>query len=106
MKSKAKAKKRAMGSVKRGFKKAAEKGVKKVAKKAVKAKPPTRPAAVAKTDALDALILAYTQALRLPLDPAWHGGIKFNLQLILNLGALVDGFPLPDDAEPAPVFHA
>jgi len=46
------------------------------------------------------------QALALPLDPAWRGGVNFNLRLILELGMRVDEFPLPDDAEPAPVFHA
>ncbi len=58
------------------------------------------------TDAIDALVAANAEALRLPIDPAWLGGVKFNLQLILHLAALVDEFPLPDDAEPAPVFHA
>ena len=33
-------------------------------------------------------------------------GVKFNLELILRIAALVDEFPLPDEAEPAPVFHA
>jgi hypothetical protein len=65
-----------------------------------------RPAAPKPPDPVDALVAAGVQALRLPLDPAWHGGVKFNLQLILRLGALVDDFALPDDAEPGPVFHA
>ena len=46
------------------------------------------------------------QALGLTLDPSWQAGVKFNLQLILRHAALVDEFPLPDDAEPAPIFHA
>ena len=33
-------------------------------------------------------------------------GLNFNLQLVLRHATLVDEFPLPDDAEPAPVFHA
>ena len=49
---------------------------------------------------------ASAQALGLTLDPAWQAGVKFNLQLILRHAALVDEFALPDDAEPAPVFHA
>jgi hypothetical protein len=57
-------------------------------------------------DAVDALVEAGAKALGLPLDPAWHASVKFNLQLILRHAALVDEFPLPDDAEPAPVFHA
>jgi hypothetical protein len=57
-------------------------------------------------DTIDALVAANAQALGLTLDPAWHGGIAFNLRLILRLAAQVDGFALPDDTEPAPIFHA
>ena len=57
-------------------------------------------------DALDALVEAGAKALGLPLDPAWHASVKFNLQLVLRHAALVEEFPLPDDAEPAPVYHA
>lgn len=58
------------------------------------------------TDFLDPLIAASAQALGLAVDPGWHGSIKFNLGLILRLGALVDNFSIPDDTEPGPVFHA
>ena len=75
-----------------------------------KARSPARSAPSAKhggkPDALDALVTAAAQALALPIDPAWHASIKFNLQLALAMAARVDEFPLPDDAEPAPVFHA
>jgi hypothetical protein len=57
-------------------------------------------------DAIETLVAASAQALGLPLDPAWRAAVKFNFQLILRHAALVDEFPLPDDAEPAPVFHA
>ena len=57
-------------------------------------------------DALDALVEAGAKALGLPLDPAWQASVKFNLALILRHAALVEEFPLPDDAEPAPVYHA
>jgi hypothetical protein len=50
--------------------------------------------------------MASAQALALPVDPAWHSGIRFNLQLVLTLAARIDEFALPDEAEPAPVFHA
>jgi Protein of unknown function (DUF4089) len=60
----------------------------------------------AQPDMLDAMLTAGAEALKLPIDPAWRGGIKFNLGLILRLGAVVDGFALPDDTEPGPVFHA
>jgi Protein of unknown function (DUF4089) len=91
--------------VKAKAKKTAIRSAKKSVKKIAKAKPRSAPPA-AKFDPLDSLILANAQTLRLPLDPAWRGGVKFNLQLILRLGSVVDDFALPDDAEPGPVFHA
>ena len=57
-------------------------------------------------DAVDSMVVAGAQALGLTLDPSWQAGVKFNLQLVLRHAALVDEFVLPDDAEPAPVFHA
>ena len=53
-----------------------------------------------------ALVAAGAQALGLTLDPSWEAGVKFNLQLILRHAALVEEFRLPDDTEPAPIFHA
>jgi hypothetical protein len=52
------------------------------------------------------LVVANAQALGLTLESGWHPGVAFNLRLILFLGALVDEFKLPDDTEPAAVFHA
>ena len=72
-----------------------------MAKKTVSKPKPAR-----KHDAVDSLVAASAQALRLKLDPASTAGVKFNLQLILRHAALVDEFALPDDAEPAPIFHA
>lgn len=59
-----------------------------------------------KPDAIAALVAASAQALALPLAPAWHVGVKFNLQLLLTHAARVDEFLLPDETEPAPVFRA
>jgi len=59
-----------------------------------------------KRDAIDSLVVANAQALGLTLDPSWQASVKFNLQLILRHAALVDDFSLPDDAEPAEIFHA
>jgi hypothetical protein len=76
---------------------------------AARAKKPAkrqRPVAAKAADAIDDLVAAGAQALGLNIEPAWYGGVKFNLQLILRLAAVVDEFPLPDDTEPAPVFHA
>lgn len=55
---------------------------------------------------LDEFITTATQALELPLEPAWMPTVKANLDVTLKLGALVASFDLPDDAEPAPVFKA
>jgi hypothetical protein len=77
------------------------------AKTPARAKRPARAAAEAKSaDAVDAFVTASAQVLGLALDPAWHNSVAFNLRLILRHATLVDEFALPDDAEPAPVFHA
>jgi hypothetical protein len=57
-------------------------------------------------DFIDSLIDASAQALGLTIDPAWRDGVKFHLQLVLSHAARVDEFSLPDESEPAPVFHA
>ncbi len=77
--------------------------------KSARAKRPHPVRAAAKTkpeNSIDAFVVASAQALGLALDPAWQKSIAFNLRLILRHAALVDEFALPDDAEPAPVFHA
>lgn len=58
------------------------------------------------SDGVEALVEASAQALGFSLDPAWREGIAFNLRLILRHAKRVDEFALPDDAEPASVFHA
>jgi hypothetical protein len=75
-------------------------------KASVKSAKKAKPSAPQQRDATDAMVAAAAQALGLPIDPAWQANVKFNLQLILRHAALVDEFPLPDDAEPAPVFRA
>ncbi len=55
---------------------------------------------------LDALIDAGTALLGITVDPAWRDAIRTNLAVTLSLAATVDAFPLPDDADPAPVFRA
>ena len=77
--------------------------------KPARAKRPRPARAAAKMrpeNSIDAFVAASAQALGLTLDPAWHAGVKFNLQLIFRHAALVDEFPLPDHAEPAQIFHA
>jgi hypothetical protein len=57
-------------------------------------------------DQLDAYIDAAAQALGIPVEPAWKGAVRANLEVTFRLAALVDGKELADDAEPAPVFKA
>jgi hypothetical protein len=57
-------------------------------------------------DPLDDFIDSAAKALSLPLEPAWKPAVRANLDVSLKLGNLVSEFPLPDDAEPAPVFKA
>jgi hypothetical protein len=77
----------------------------------VRAKAPRPGAARAKSvpaapDALDQFISAAAHALALPVEAAWKGAVKANLEVTLRLAASFADFPLPDDAEPAPVFTA
>ncbi|MFN8891075.1 MAG: DUF4089 domain-containing protein [Alphaproteobacteria bacterium] len=46
------------------------------------------------------------QALGLPLTPEYAPQVEANLALAFRLVQLVLDFPLPDEAEPAPVFSA
>lgn len=55
---------------------------------------------------LDAFAASGTALLGIPVDPAWQAGIRANLRVSFALAAAVTGFPLPDEAEPAPVFAA
>lgn len=54
----------------------------------------------------DAYIDAASALLGIPLDPAWVAAVGANLTVLQSAAGLVAGFPLPDDAEPAPVFTA
>jgi hypothetical protein len=57
-------------------------------------------------DSLDDYIDAAAHALALPIEPAWKPAVRANLEFTLRLAAVVAEFPLPDEAEPAPVFEA
>lgn len=58
------------------------------------------------SDPLDSYIAAAVAALGLPLEAEWRPAVKANLAVTLKHAALVEEFPLPDTAEPAPVFEA
>jgi Protein of unknown function (DUF4089) len=57
-------------------------------------------------DPLDAFVDASAHALDLEIEPAWKSAVKTNLATTFALAALFADFPLPDDAEPAPIFSA
>ena len=57
-------------------------------------------------ETLDQFIEAAVRMLSLPIEPEWRASIRANLEMTLKHAALVDEFPLPDEAEPAPVFRA
>ena len=57
-------------------------------------------------DSLDDLVDAAAHALDLTVAPEWRGAVKANLAVTFALAELFADFPLPDEAEPAPVFTA
>jgi hypothetical protein len=57
-------------------------------------------------DDLDSYIVAAMRLLDLPIEDVWKAAVRSNLEVTLRLARLVDEFPLPDEAEPAPVFKA
>jgi hypothetical protein len=75
-------------------------------KNAVGAKTARPDSAPSSREPLDHFIDAAAHALALPIEPAWKGAIRTNLAVTLALAASFAEFPLPDDAEPAPVFVA
>lgn len=54
----------------------------------------------------DAYAGLMAKALDLPLDQANRAEVAKNLALAFRLAPLFLAFPLPDEAEPAPVFNA
>jgi hypothetical protein len=60
----------------------------------------------ASRDPLDDFVDASADVLGLKIEPVWRGAVKANLAVTFALAALFADFPLPDDAEPAPVFMA
>ena len=57
-------------------------------------------------DPLDAYIDAVASALGLPIEDAWKPTISANLAVTLKMARMVDGFPLPDESEPAVIYAA
>jgi hypothetical protein len=76
------------------------------ARKAAKAAKRVKPATQAKPHPLDPFIAAGARALELKIDKAWLPAVRSHLEVTLRHGALVTGFALPDETDPAPVFEA
>jgi hypothetical protein len=55
---------------------------------------------------LDAYMDASAAVMGLPIAPEWRDAVRANLAVTFRMGHLVDGFALPDEAEPAAVFTA
>jgi hypothetical protein len=69
-------------------------------------KPSAKPSRRQKPNDLTVLAAAGIKMLDLPVEPAWHAAIVFNLQLLFKHAAFVDAFALADETEPGPVFRA
>jgi hypothetical protein len=57
-------------------------------------------------DLTDAWITSSAALLGLPIESAWMPSIRANVEVTFRLAKLVDDFPLPDEAEPAPIYEA
>lgn len=53
----------------------------------------------------EAYVDAAAALIGLPIDPEHRPGVVLNLERIAQMAALVLEYPLPDEAEPAPVFR-
>ena len=53
----------------------------------------------------EAYVDAAAALIGLPIDPEHRPGVVLNLARIAQMAALVLEYPLPDEAEPAPVFR-
>jgi hypothetical protein len=51
------------------------------------------------------LVKAYADLLKLPVEESWWPGVISNFELGMAMAALVDEFPLADEAEPAAVYE-
>ena len=54
----------------------------------------------------EAYAVAASGILGLALDPAWIAPVVANLRVLHAAAELVGAFPLPDEAEAAPVYAA
>jgi 1-carboxybiuret hydrolase subunit AtzG-like protein len=67
---------------------------------------PVRRSATPRADRRLEFIDAAARVLDLAIEPAWKPAVAANLEATLRLAASFMEFPLPDEAEPAPIFVA
>jgi hypothetical protein len=58
------------------------------------------------TDELGAWLDAGAALFGIGIAPEWRDPVLLHLRITRNMAQQVLDFPLPDDAEPAPVFRA
>jgi hypothetical protein len=58
------------------------------------------------TDELEAWLDTTAALLGIGIPPEWRDAVLLHLRITRDLAQQVLDFPLPDDAEPAPVFRA
>jgi hypothetical protein len=58
------------------------------------------------TDILDAWRDANAALLGIAVAPEWREAVRLHLRITRDMAQHVLDFQLPDDADPAPVFHA
>lgn len=56
------------------------------------------------SEADERLLEAAAELLQLPIEDAFRPGVLTNLEVARRMAALVEAFPLDDEAEPAPVY--
>ncbi|HME21823.1 MAG TPA: DUF4089 domain-containing protein [Acetobacteraceae bacterium] len=58
------------------------------------------------SNGLDAWLNANAALLGITVAPEWRDAVQLHLRITRDMAQCVLDFPLPDDADPAPVFHA
>jgi hypothetical protein len=67
---------------------------------------PVRRSATPRADRRLDFVDAAARVLDLAIEPSWKPAVAANLEATLRLAASFMEFPLPDEAEPAPIFVA
>ena len=58
------------------------------------------------SDDIDAWLDANAALLGIQVAPEWRDAVRQHLRITRDIAQLVLEFPLPDEADPAPIFRA